>query len=215
MRKNKCDLILENLFELFPDAKCELNYENLYQLVCAVMLSAQTTDVAVNKITVDLFTKYPTVNDLAKADIVDIENCIKRLGLYRNKAQSLKKFANQVLIEFNGIIPDTMEGLTCLAGVGRKTANVILSEYFNINRIAVDTHVERISKRLGFAKKEDTVLEVEKKLMKQIDESLWTKTHHTFIFFGRYLCKARNPLCNQCNVKDYCKESKTIKNRVI
>lgn len=213
MKKEKVELIVAYLDELFPEAHCELLHSNELELLIAVVLSAQTTDQSVNKITPSLFSKYKTVEDYANAALEDLQNDIRSIGLYRNKAKSIKGLANEIMTRFDGEVPSTKEELETLPGVGRKTANVVGAEAFNIPGIAVDTHVERIAKRLGFAKKEDSVLVVENKLMKAIAKERWIKTHHQFIFFGRYFCKATNPNCSQCKLYDICKESKRKKRR--
>ena len=213
MKKEKVELIVGYLDELFPEAHCELLHSNELELLIAVVLSAQTTDQSVNKITPSLFSKYKTVEDYANAALEDLQNDIRSIGLYRNKAKSIKGLANEIMTRFHGVVPSTKEELETLPGVGRKTANVVGAEAFNIPGIAVDTHVERIAKRLGFAKKEDSVLVVENKLMKAIAKERWIKTHHQFIFFGRYFCKATNPNCSQCKLYDICKESKRKKRR--
>lgn len=196
---------------MFPQAECELIHENPFQLAVAVVLSAQATDVSVNKVTPELFKKYPTPQTMAKADIKDIEKYIKTIGLYHNKAKSILGLAQGLVSEFNGVMPQTMDELITLPGVGRKSANVILSVCFEVPAIAVDTHVERISKRLKFAYKNDTVLEVEKKLMRKIDKSRWNRAHHLFIFFGRYFCTARNPKCDECPFTEQCCDTKAKK----
>ena len=198
--------ILEELDVLFPKAHCELKHKNPYELAVAVVLSAQTTDIAVNNVTPNLFKKYPTPKKLANAKLEDIEKLIARLGLYHNKAKAIQGLATTMVNNFHGEVPNTMEDLVSLPGVGRKCANVILSECYGIPALAVDTHVERVAKRLGFARKNDSVLTVEKKLKKKIPEERWIKTHHQFIFFGRYLCHARNPECFKCPFVDICKE---------
>lgn len=215
MIKHKLDLILNTLDEMFPDAHCELNHRNEFELLVAVMLSAQTTDQSVNKLTKTLFEKYKTVEDYANAPISVLEEDIKTIGLYRNKAKSLSAMAKQLIERFDGKVPQTIEELTSLPGVGKKTANVVVSVAFGVPAFAVDTHVERISKRLGFAKKEDSVQVVEKKLMKAIPKDRWIKCHHQFIFFGRYFCKSMNPSCYECPLYDICKEPKRkeIKNK--
>ena len=213
MKKEKVELIVAYLDELFPEAHCELLHSNELELLIAVVLSAQTTDQSVNKITPSLFSKYKTVEEYANAALEDLQNDIRSIGLYRNKAKSIKGLANEIMTRFQGVVPSTKEELETLPGVGRKTANVVGAEAFNIPGIAVDTHVERIAKRLGFAKKEDSVLVVENKLMKAIAKERWIKTHHQFIFFGRYFCKATNPNCSQCKLYDICKESKRKKRR--
>lgn len=198
--------ILDTLDEMFPDAHCELNHRNAYELCVAVVLSAQTTDVSVNKATPALFEKYPTVADLAAANLEDVENLIKKIGLYRSKAKNIIGLAQYAHEHYQDEIPSTMEELVKMPGVGRKSANVVLSVCYGVPAFAVDTHVERISKRLGFARKNDTVLEVEKKLMKKIPKDRWNEMHHKFIFFGRYFCKAKNPNCKECSLKDICRE---------
>ena len=197
--------ILNELDELFPNAHCELNHRDQYQMAVAVILSAQTTDASVNKATPHLFEKYPNVLSLADGNIKDIEDCISSLGLYHNKARSIQGFARHACDDFGGVIPDTMEELVTLPGVGRKCANVILSECFNIPSLAVDTHVDRISKRLKLAAMKDSVETVERKLKKKIPEDRWIRTHHQMIFFGRYLCHARNPECSRCPFTSFCR----------
>ena len=197
--------ILNELDELFPNAHCVLNHRDQYQMAVAVILSAQTTDASVNKATPHLFEKYPNVLSLADGNIKDIEDCISSLGLYHNKARSIQGFARHVCDDFGGVIPDTMEELVTLPGVGRKCANVILSECFNIPSLAVDTHVDRISKRLKLAAMKDSVETVERKLKKKIPEDRWIRTHHQMIFFGRYLCHARNPECSRCPFTSFCR----------
>lgn len=203
--------ILDELEIMFPNAECELVHKNAYELAVAVALSAQTTDISVNKITPKLFKSYPTPYDLASADIKEIENHIKSIGLYRNKAKNIKGLAQCLIDLYGGEVPKEMDELILLPGVGRKTANVIMSVCFNIPAIAVDTHVERVSKRLGLAFKNDSVLVVEKKLQKKIKKDRWNKAHHLFIFFGRYKCTARNPKCDGCPFYDFCKYIKMIK----
>jgi endonuclease-3 len=211
MIKKKQDRILNELDRLFPNAKCELEHTNELELLIAVMLSAQTTDASVNRLTKTLFQKYHTVEDYAKAPIEQLENDLRSIGLYRNKAKNIHLMCNQLIDQFHGVVPNNHEALQTLAGVGRKTANVVMAEAFGYPAIAVDTHVERISKRLGFAKKDDSVLTVEKKLMKTIPKDRWIKTHHQLIFFGRYHCKAINPNCKECLLIDICKEEKRKK----
>lgn len=201
--------ILETLDQLFPDARCELEHSNNYEMVVAVILSAQTTDVSVNKVTKSLFQKYPTAESLANADIKDIEHEICSLGLYRNKAKAIQQMAKELITRFDGVVPNTMKELTTLPGVGRKCANVILSECYNIPSLAVDTHVNRVSKRLGLAKKDDSLLDVERKLKRKIPRDKWIKSHHQFIFFGRYLCHSRNPKCDKCPFTSICKDYKS------
>ena len=198
--------ILDTLEKMYPDAHCELNHRNAYELCVAVVLSAQTTDISVNKVTPSLFEKYPDVQSLANADQKDVEACIKTIGLYRSKAKNIIGLAQYAHEHYNDQIPSEMELLTRMPGVGRKSANVVLSVCYGVPAFAVDTHVERISKRLGFARKNDSVLDVERKLMKKIPKSRWNDMHHKFIFFGRYFCKAKNPSCTECPFIDICKE---------
>ncbi len=206
MIKTKQDRILNTFDEMFPDARCVLNHSNNLELLVAVMLSAQTTDESVNKLTSHLFQKYKTVDDYANASLSELESDLHSIGLYRNKAKNIKAMAVALQTRFNGVVPASHDALISLPGVGRKTANVVMAEGFGYPAIAVDTHVERISKRLGFAKPEDTVLTVEKKLMKTIPKNRWIKTHHQMIFFGRYHCKAMSPHCKECPLVDICKE---------
>lgn len=207
MNKEKTNRVLTYFEELFPDAYCELNHESDFQLLVAVMLSAQTTDKKVNQLTENLFKKYPDVETMAKASLTQLQEDIKTIGLYRNKAKNLLAMSKILIDEYNGIVPSDQKKLESLPGVGRKTANVVRSVAFDIPAFAVDTHVERIAKRLGFAKKEDSVLNVEKKLCRSIPRKLWNKSHHQFIFFGRYFCKASNPNCKECKLFDMCKDS--------
>lgn len=198
------DNILTKLEELFPNAGCELNYRNIYELCIAVMLSAQTTDKKVNIVTEKLFEKYNNVELLKKANYNDIYEIIKPLGLANIKAKNLINFAKIIVDTYNGEIPSEFEKLITLPGVGRKTANVVLAEGFNVMRIPVDTHVERVSKRLGIVNKNASVLDVENKLMEIIEEKNWHKSHHLLIFFGRYMCKSIKPMCEKCPFKNIC-----------
>ena len=211
MNKATIDRILCVLDDMFPDAKCELNYTNELELLIAVMLSAQTTDASVNKLTKSLFNKYKNAYDYANAPIEELENDLRTIGLFRNKAKNVKAMCQTLITLYDGEVPCNHDLLTKLPGVGRKTANVVMSEGFKVPFIAVDTHVERISKRLKIALKKDSVLEVEKKLMKRIPKERWIKTHHQLIFFGRYHCKAMNPNCKECPLIDICSEQKRKK----
>lgn len=202
------DEILDILETKFPHAHCELIHRNAYELIVSVVLSAQTTDNAVNQVTPALFEAFPTPQALAKADLSDIEAKIRRIGLYHNKAKSIQGLANAIIERYHGEIPSSMKELTSLPGVGRKTANVVRSVWFDIPSVAVDTHVERISKRLGLAKPQDSVTEVEEKLKRKIKRERWNRAHHLFIFFGRYACTARNPQCEQCPFKESCRKDK-------
>lgn len=200
--------IIARITEIFPDAECELKHETTFQLLVAVVLSAQTTDAAVNRITPALFEKYPTPESMAQATGDEIEPYIKTIGLYRNKAKNIQLLASALVEQYDGVVPSSMKELTSLPGVGRKTANVVRSVAFDIPSFAVDTHVDRISKRLGLAKPEDSVEKVEAKLKRKIDRSLWNRAHHEMIFFGRYFCTARNPKCGECPFTEICKKDK-------
>ena len=196
--------VLNYLDELYPTAHCELNYNKDYELLIAIVLSAQTTDIRVNKVTKVLFSKYKSLEELSKANLEDIENIIREIGTFKKKSVFIKNIASSLVKDYNGIVPNNRKYLETLKGVGRKTTNVFLSEYYNVPAIAVDTHVERVSKRLKLAKKNATVKEVEKSLMKKIPKERWIKTHHQFIFFGRYHCKAIKPNCNNCKLQHLC-----------
>ncbi len=204
--KNNIDILFNYLDELFPDPKCELNFSNAYELVIAVMLSAQTTDKSVNKVTDVLFKTYPTLEELDNAPLSDIENIIKSIGLYKNKAANIKGITHDLLTRFNGEVPSDKELLTTLPGVGVKTAGVVRAVYFQIPELPVDTHVARIAKRLSLAKESDEPIEIEKKLKKIVPKERWIKTHHQLIHFGRYFCKAKNPMCENCKISGFCKK---------
>ncbi|AET61318.1 endonuclease III [Paenibacillus terrae] len=200
--------ILDTIGTMFPDAHCELNHDNAFELTIAVLLSAQCSDQMVNKVTADLFQKYKTPEDYLTVPIEELEQDIRRIGLYRNKAKHIHNLCRLLIDQYGGEIPSEHDELVKLPGVGRKTANVVVSTAFNVPAIAVDTHVERVSKRLGFAGWDDSVLEVEKKLMKRVPRDEWSLTHHRLIFFGRYHCKAQNPQCQVCPLLDVCREGK-------
>lgn len=193
------------LDELFPNATAELNFSNHFELLIAVVLSAQTTDKSVNIATASLFKAYPTPFLLKDARQEDVEEHIRRIGLYHNKAKNIIALSKMLVYEYEGLVPNNRESLERLPGVGRKTANVVLSNAFDIPAFAVDTHVERVSKRLMIALDKDTPLEVEKKLMRYFPKDNWHKLHHQMIFFGRYHCTARKPNCMACKLKDICK----------
>lgn len=203
--KPDCGYIYDQLDRLFPQAHCELDYGSIFQLTVAVMLSAQTTDVSVNKVTPALFEAYPDAFRMAQANQKDVEHLIRSIGLYRNKAANVIAMSRQLVEEYEGKVPETMEQLTKLRGVGRKSANVILSEGYKIPAIAVDTHVHRVSIRLYLAGENDDVSRVEAKLMKQFPRERWSKLHHLLIFFGRYMCAARNPQCEKCPFAEHCR----------
>ena len=207
--KKRTKEILEILKEDYPDAKCELNHESPFQLLVATILSAQTTDKKVNEVTETLFRDYPDLDAFLNLSVEELEERIKQIGLYRSKAKNLIMMCNQLKEKFNGEVPKTMEEITSLAGAGRKTANVVLSNAFGVPSIAVDTHVFRVSNRLGMADS-DNVLEVEKQLQKELPKKEWSLTHHLLIFHGRKCCIARNPKCEICNLTKYCKYYKEV-----
>ncbi|MCR8634517.1 MULTISPECIES: endonuclease III [Paenibacillus] len=208
MNKKQVRNILDTIGGMFPDAHCELNHANPFELTIAVLLSAQCTDETVNKVTASLFQKYKKPEDYIAVPIEELEQDIRRIGLFRNKAKNIQALCVLLLDKYGGEIPQLHEQLVELPGVGRKTANVVMSNAFDVPAIAVDTHVERVSKRLGMANLKDTVLEVEKKLMKLVPREEWTLTHHRLIFFGRYHCKAQNPQCDVCSLVEVCREGK-------
>lgn len=202
---DKIEKIMQVLDEMYPEAQAELNFSNDLELVLAVLLSAQTTDKAVNKVTDKLFKKCRTLDDYINIPIEELENDLRAIGLYKNKAKNVKALALKVKENFNGQIPQTRDELVTLPGVGRKTANVVISNAFDIPAIAVDTHVERVAKRLKLAYLNDSVLKVEQKLMRKFPKEKWGKIHHQLIFFGRYHCKAIKPHCDGCKLKEECR----------
>lgn len=201
--KKRAQAINRTLGKIFPDARCELDFDNPLQLLIATVLSAQCTDKRVNMVTPALFKKYPTAKAFAQAKQSDIENLIKSTGFYRNKATSILGLATAIETEFHGEVPDTLEQLVTLPGVGRKTANVVLSNAFNTPGITVDTHVGRIARRLGWTKNTDPV-KVEFDLMEIFPRSTWTLLNHRLIFFGRRICHAKKPACGVCPVAQQC-----------
>ncbi len=200
--------ILDCIGTMFPDAHCELRHSNAFELTIAVLLSAQCTDATVNKVTDDLFQKYKMPEDYLSVPLEELEQDIRRIGLFRSKAKHIQNLCRILIEQYDGEVPREYAELVKLPGVGRKTANVVVSNAFGVPAIAVDTHVERVSKRLGLAGWNDSVLEVEKKLMKRVPKEEWTITHHRLIFFGRYHCKAQNPQCEVCPLLDVCREGK-------
>ena len=197
----KADYIIKSLDELYPDAHCELNYRSNFELLIAVVLSAQTTDIKVNKV---LFDKYSDVFSLACANLNDVEEIIKPLGLYHNKAKNIINLSKVLVDKYNGEVINDRKVLESLSGVGHKSANIVLNNCFGVPAFAVDTHVSRVSKRLGIANKDDDVKKIEEKLMAYFPKPLWGKLHHQFIFFGRYKCKAIKPDCINCPFNDLC-----------
>jgi len=203
MDKNK-QFILDTIFKMYPKANCELHYKTPIQLAIAVILSAQTTDVAVNKVTPNLFSKFKTLEQLAIAPIEDIEKAIQKIGLYRNKAKHIQEFAQQVLERHQGVLPSDFDALVQLAGIGRKTANVIQAVAFHIPALAVDTHVERVAHRLGLVTQNADVYQTELQLKRLIPKHLWIQAHHSILFFGRYHCLSRQPKCAECPLYNPC-----------
>ena len=197
--------ILDYLDELFPNPRCELNYNKDYELLIAIVLSAQTTDKRVNKVTEVLFKKYPSLEDMSMASVTDIEDIIREIGTFRRKSIYVKEIAKKLVTDGYTYVPNDRDYIESLPGVGHKTANVFLSNIYGVDAIAVDTHVSRVSKRLGLVSKNDDVVKIEKKLEKKIPRDRWSKSHHQLVLFGRYYCKAMKPECNNCKIKDICK----------
>ena len=205
MNKNDYIDIINILKKTYPEAKCSLDFNKPFDLVVAVMLSAQCTDERVNKTTPELFSKYPTIESFANADITNLEKMIHPCGFYKNKAKNIIETAKKVLNDFGGIVPSNMEDLLTLPGVGRKSANVILLEVFGIAEgIAVDTHAKRICNKLGLSNK-STPEQIEQDLLKIIPPKYYKDINHLFIWHGRNICTARNPKCSECPVQTYCK----------
>lgn len=197
--------IFSYLDELFPNPKCELDYSNEFEFLIAVVLSAQTTDKKVNKVTSILFSRYD-INSLIEAEISDLEDILKPLGMAKKKAVFIKNIARDIKYKYNGKIPEDINELTKLDGVGRKTANVVLSTLYDKPYFAVDTHVSRVTKRLGLVPSEYNTLQIEKEMYKKVPENRITRTHHQFVLFGRYYCKSKNPSCDTCKLKNICKK---------
>lgn len=200
--------ILDTIEQIFPDAHCELVHDSPFQLLVAVVLSAQTTDAAVNRVTPALFARWPDASSLQSAPLQEVEDALRTIGLYRNKAKNIIALSQALTERFDGQVPQTFKELQSLPGVGRKTANVVRSVAFDIPSLAVDTHVERVSKRLGLAKPEDDVLKVEQKLRRKLPRGRWNRAHHDLIFFGRYFCMARKPKCEECPLTAVCRKTK-------
>lgn len=202
---NNKSIFVNNYFDKeFKNAKCSLDYFNDYSLLIAIMLSAQCTDKKVNLVTKKLFNKYKTLDELNEASLSNIQEILKPLGLYKNKSIYLKNIVKDLIEEFDYKVPNNKKDLLRLDGVGNKTANVFLAEFYNEDQFPVDTHINRVSKRLNYANDNDSVIVVENNLKKNFDKSLWIKLHHQFINFGRNICLARNPKCNKCGLKKYC-----------
>ena len=208
-KKELASLVNEKLDIMYLDAKCGLDYRNIFELIVAVSLSAQTTDVSVNKVTPILFNKYKDTYSLANADIKDVEDIIRSIGLYKNKAKNIINLSKELISKFNGEVPNTLDELMSLSGVGYKTASVVLVEGFKIPAFPVDTHISRISKRVGLVKESLDPTEISYSLMKLYDKSLYHKLHHQMIYLGRYTCKSQKPNCDECLMKEFCKYYKS------
>ena len=204
MEKINRELFLSYLEELHSDAKCALDYTNDYELLISIILSAQTTDKSVNKVTKELFRKYKNIEELSNATLEEVERIIKPIGLYKNKAKNIILASKKLAMLGYKTIPNDYDILISLDGVGRKTANVFLSEYYNANTLGVDTHIDRVSKRLQISKVNASTLETEKKLKEFVKDFSYKKLHHMLIAFGRNECKAQNPLCETCKFKNNC-----------
>lgn len=203
LTKEEIKEVIDILLELYPDAKAELNFTSDFELLIATILSAQCTDVQVNKTTEKLFKDYNKPEDYLQLTEEELGQKIRSCGFYKTKSRNILATCNLLIEKFDSQVPDTLEELTTLPGVGRKTANVVLSNAFSKPAIAVDTHVFRVSNRIGLADSKN-VLDTEKDLMKNIDKEMWSKAHHLIIFHGRRICKARRPLCEKCPLTDYC-----------
>ncbi|KGX92132.1 endonuclease III [Pontibacillus halophilus JSM 076056 = DSM 19796] len=206
LNQSQINEVLGEVEVMYPDADCELVHDNPFELLIAVVLSAQCTDALVNKVTPALFAKYKTPEDYLNVELDELQQDIRSIGLYRNKAKNIQKLSQTLVEEYDSVVPNTKAELEQLAGVGRKTANVVAAVAFGEPTIAVDTHVERVSKRLGICRWKDSVLEVEKTLMRKVPKEKWSPTHHRFIFFGRYHCTARAPKCDACPLLHLCRE---------
>ena len=203
LEKDKIKEVLNILEETYPEAECALHHKNVFQLIVAVALSAQTTDKSVNVVTPALFERYPDADSLAAADVEEVSEYIKRIGMYKTKARNIVGMAQKLVSDYDGQVPDDYDALVSLPGVGRKTANVVLSVGFGHQRIAVDTHVFRVANRIGLVHEKD-VLKTELSLMERIPEERWSRTHHSLIYHGRQCCDARKPKCDDCPINTLC-----------
>ncbi len=203
LEKDKIKEVLNILEETYPEAECALHHKNVFQLIVAVALSAQTTDKSVNVVTPALFERYPDADSLAAADVEEVSEYIKRIGMYKTKARNIVGMAQKLVSDYDGQVPDDYDALVSLPGVGRKTANVVLSVGFGHQRIAVDTHVFRVANRIGLVHEKD-VLKTELSLMERIPEERWSRTHHSLIYHGRQCCDARKPKCDDCPLNTLC-----------
>ena len=204
-------IIEEYIDNLIPNPKCELNYQKDYELLIAVMLSAQTTDKRVNEVTKILFSKYKSLEELKNANLEDLKNIIRPLGSFNKKSEYIKSIATIICDKYNNVMPRERHKLESLPGVGRKTVNVLFGELDIEPQIAVDTHVERVSKRLYLVKENDTVYQVEMKLRKKFKKETWSKRHKQLVLFGRYYCKSIKPKCNDCKLNNICRYYKNMK----
>lgn len=203
LKKEQIKEVLDILEDTYPEAECALHHKNVFQLIVAVALSAQTTDKSVNLVTPALFERYPDAQSLAEADVEEVSEYIKRIGMYKTKAKNIVGMARKLVSEYGGQVPEDYDALVSLPGVGRKTANVVLSVGFGHQRIAVDTHVFRVANRIGLVHEKD-VLKTELSLMERIPEERWSRTHHSLIFHGRQCCDARKPKCDECPINTLC-----------
>ncbi|MDN7241081.1 endonuclease III [Planococcus sp. N028] len=208
MTKKEWQQCLEEMDHMFPDAHCELIHRNPFDLLIATLLSAQCTDKLVNRVTATLFQKYAVPEDYISVPLEELEQDIRSIGLYRNKAKNIQALSRILIDQYDSQVPADRDLLMTLPGVGRKTANVVVSVAFGIPALAVDTHVERVAKRLGINRWKDAPLQVEETIMKKTPMENWSKTHHQIIFFGRYHCKAQNPACHICPLFERCREGK-------
>ena len=215
MTKKQVAEVMAILYQLHPNAECELHHKSDFQLLVATVLSAQTTDVAVNKVTPALFERYPTSYDLSLAEMGDVEDHIRKIGLYKTKARNIVALSKMLVDDYASVVSDDVKTLMKLPGVGQKTANVVVSNAFGVPAIAVDTHVFRVANRIGITNAKD-VKNTEIQLQKKLPREEWIQAHHTFIFHGRYMCDARKPRCEVCPLTDHCKYYKqmTKKSRV-
>ena len=203
LEKDKIKEVLDKLEEAYPEAECALHHQNVFQLIVAVALSAQTTDKSVNVVTPALFERYPDAEALAAAEAPEVSEYIKRIGMYKTKAKNIVGMAQKLVSDYDGQVPEDYDALVGLPGVGRKTANVVLSVGFGHQRIAVDTHVFRVANRIGLVHEKD-VLKTELSLMERIPEERWSRTHHSLIYHGRQCCDARKPKCDDCPINMLC-----------
>ena len=203
LKKEQIKEVLDILEDTYPEAECALHHKNVFQLIVAVALSAQTTDKSVNLVTPALFERYPDAQALAEADAEEVSEYIKRIGMYNTKAKNIVGMSQKLVSEYGGQVPEDYDALVSLPGVGRKTANVVLSVGFGHQRIAVDTHVFRVANRIGLVHEKD-VLKTELSLMERVPEDRWSRTHHSLIFHGRQCCDARKPKCDECPINTLC-----------